>query len=49
MTLKAFKVPQQIPVLRFYQLWHERGHQSPEHRWFREMIATAAVDSGLRN
>jgi DNA-binding transcriptional LysR family regulator len=42
LPLKSFKVPIKFPPMRFYQLWHERVHQAPEHRWLREQVSTAA-------
>jgi len=42
LQLKTFSIPIKFPPLRFYQLWHERVHHSPEHRWLREQIAQAA-------
>ncbi|WP_151637131.1 LysR substrate-binding domain-containing protein [Noviherbaspirillum aerium] len=42
LPLKTFKVPIAFPAMRFYQLWHERVHQAPEHKWLRELISTTA-------
>ncbi|MYM39077.1 LysR substrate-binding domain-containing protein [Duganella qianjiadongensis] len=42
MPLKSFAVPVKFPAMRFYQLWHERVHQAPEHKWLREQVAAAA-------
>jgi DNA-binding transcriptional LysR family regulator len=42
MTLKKFTVPVKFPAMRFYQLWHERVHQAPEHKWLREQVSIAA-------
>ena len=42
LMLKTFKVPVKFPPMRFYQLWHERVHQAPEHKWLREQIVLAA-------
>ncbi|TFW00449.1 LysR family transcriptional regulator [Oxalobacteraceae bacterium OM1] len=42
LPLKIFKVPIPFPRMRFYQLWHERVHQAPEHKWLRDLIAGAA-------
>jgi DNA-binding transcriptional LysR family regulator len=25
--------------MRFYQLWHERNHQSSAHRWLRRLLS----------
>jgi DNA-binding transcriptional LysR family regulator len=32
--------PLAFPPLRFYQLWHERTHESNAARWFREQIGS---------
>jgi DNA-binding transcriptional LysR family regulator len=42
MPLKTFAVPIKFPPMRFYQLWHERVHQSPEHKWLRSQVGAAA-------
>ncbi|MFZ6749374.1 LysR family transcriptional regulator [Undibacterium sp. Ren11W] len=42
LQLKTFTVPIKFPPLRFYQLWHERVHHAPEHKWLREQIMAAA-------
>jgi DNA-binding transcriptional LysR family regulator len=42
MALKTYTVPVKFPAMRFYQLWHERVHQAPEHKWLREQVADAA-------
>lgn len=42
LPLKTFKVPIAFPSMRFYQLWHERVHHAPEHKWLRELISTTA-------
>jgi DNA-binding transcriptional LysR family regulator len=42
MALKKYSVPVKFPAMRFYQLWHERVHQAPEHKWLREQVAAAA-------
>jgi DNA-binding transcriptional LysR family regulator len=42
LPLKTFKVPISFPAMRFYQLWHERVHHAPEHKWLRELIAGTA-------
>jgi DNA-binding transcriptional LysR family regulator len=31
--------PPGFPTMRFYQLWHERAHHAPAHRWLRGLIA----------
>ena len=42
LPIKTFKVPIDFPPMRFYQLWHERVHHAPEHKWLREQITQAA-------
>lgn len=42
LPLKTFVVPIPFPPLRFYQLWHERVHQAPEHKWLRDQITATA-------
>jgi DNA-binding transcriptional LysR family regulator len=42
LPLKTFAVPIEFPPMRFYQLWHERVHQAPEHKWLRDQISAAA-------
>jgi DNA-binding transcriptional LysR family regulator len=42
MSLKRYAVPVKFPPMRFYQLWHERVHQAPEHKWLREQVSAAA-------
>ncbi len=42
LPLKVFTVPIRFPAMRFYQLWHERVHHAPEHKWLRELITSTA-------
>lgn len=42
LPLKSFTVPIKFPPMRFYQLWHERVHQAPEHKWLRDQVSAAA-------
>ncbi|WP_028100784.1 LysR substrate-binding domain-containing protein [Pseudoduganella violaceinigra] len=42
LPLKVFNVPVKYPPMRFYQLWHERVHQAPEHKWLRDQVTAAA-------
>jgi len=42
LPLKVFNVPVKFPPMRFYQLWHERVHQAPEHKWLRDQVSDAA-------
>ena len=42
LPLKSFTVPIKFPPMRFYQLWHQRVHQSLEHKWLRDQVSAAA-------
>lgn len=42
LPLKSFTVPIKFPPMRFYQLWHQRVHQSTEHKWLRDQVSIAA-------
>ena len=42
LPLKSFTVPLKFPPMRFYQLWHQRVHQSTEHKWLRDLVSGAA-------
>jgi DNA-binding transcriptional LysR family regulator len=42
LPLKVFTPPVKFPPMRFYQLWHERVHQAPEHKWLRDQVTAAA-------
>ncbi|MGZ3183150.1 MAG: LysR family transcriptional regulator [Telluria sp.] len=42
LPLKTFTVPVKFPPMRFYQLWHQRVHQAPEHKWLRDQVTAAA-------
>jgi DNA-binding transcriptional LysR family regulator len=42
LPLKRYNVPIKFPKMRFYQLWHDRVHQSSEHRWLRDLITATA-------
>jgi DNA-binding transcriptional LysR family regulator len=35
--------PIDFPHMRFYQLWHDRSHHSPAHRWLRARLTEAAT------
>ena len=38
LQLAIFVPPISFPSMRFYQLWHERNHLSPGHRWLRRLL-----------
>ena len=42
LPLKIFTVPLKFPPMRFYQLWHQRVHSAPEHKWLRDQVSAAA-------
>ncbi|CDG84997.1 LysR family transcriptional regulator [Janthinobacterium agaricidamnosum] len=42
LPLKSYAVPLKFPPMRFYQLWHQRVHQAPEHKWLRDQVSAAA-------
>lgn len=42
MPLAISTAPFDFPRMRFYQLWHERSHHAPAHRWFRNLLSEAA-------
>jgi DNA-binding transcriptional LysR family regulator len=43
LPLKTFSVPVKFPPMRFYQLWHERVHSAPEHKWLRDQVSATAA------
>jgi DNA-binding transcriptional LysR family regulator len=40
LPITILPAPLKFPPLRFYQLWHERTHESNAARWLREQIGT---------
>jgi len=42
LPIKSFTAPVRFPMMRFYQLWHERVHHAPEHKWLRDQVTQAA-------
>lgn len=38
LPLTIIDSPIAYPRIQFYQLWHERMHQSPMHRWLRQTV-----------
>lgn len=39
LPLAIIPSPIAFPPMRFYQLWHERNHNSPGHRWLRRLLS----------
>ena len=44
LPLAMVAAPAGFPAMRFYQLWHERAHQAPAHRWLRALIGAVAKE-----
>lgn len=42
LPLTVVEAPFDFPRMRFYQLWHERSHLTAPHRWFRNLVQSAA-------
>lgn len=42
LPLAIVEPPLKFPAMRFYQLWHQRHHQSPAHRWLRKVLSDSA-------
>lgn len=42
LPLAVSAAPFDFPRMRFYQLWHERSHESAAHRWLRGLLVDAA-------
>lgn len=42
--LKVFSPPLKVPPTTIVQVWHERNHQDPAHRWLRESVYEALSD-----
>jgi len=40
--------PIDFPRMRFYQLWHERTHQSEAHKWLRSLLTAAGRELSVR-
>lgn len=38
LPIRSFEVPFELPSITVVQVWHERQHRDPAHRWFRERI-----------
>lgn len=38
LPLAIVDCPIDYPLIRFYQLWHERAQHSPTHRWLRTLV-----------
>jgi len=36
--LRLFEPPMELPNIEVVQVWHERNHSDPAHKWFREKV-----------
>jgi DNA-binding transcriptional LysR family regulator len=43
MPVQILECPVRFPELVYYQLWHERTHQSAAGRWLRERVKGVAA------
>ncbi len=46
LPLAILPAPLPFPPMRFYQLWHERNHQSASHRWLRRLLGDCGRELG---
>lgn len=46
--IEILRIPFDCPKMRFYMLWHERCHSSPEIIWLRRLIGDVAQDINAR-
>ncbi len=46
LPLAIVEAPIKFPPMRFYQLWHERHHLSPAHRWLRRLLGDCGQQLG---
>ncbi|WP_417903598.1 LysR substrate-binding domain-containing protein [Caldimonas brevitalea] len=49
LPVKILRCPIAFPPMNYYQLWHDRTHTSPAHRWFRERVRDVARGLGGAN
>jgi DNA-binding transcriptional LysR family regulator len=45
LPLTIVESPIAYPQIQFYQLWHERAHHSPMHRWLRQTVGSMRAQS----
>lgn len=48
LPLTILPSPIDFPPMRFYQLWHDRNHHSPGHRWIRRLLSDCGRHIGAR-
>lgn len=49
LQLVILPAPINFPPMRFYQLWHERNHKSPAHRWIRRILSNCSQKTNMQN
>jgi DNA-binding transcriptional LysR family regulator len=42
LPLRIVRCPVAFPPMSYYQLWHDRTHAAPAHRWLREQVRDVA-------
>ena len=46
LPLQLLKLPLDVPSIQVVQVWHERTHAAPLHRWFRRQLQQTLRDGG---
>jgi DNA-binding transcriptional LysR family regulator len=44
LPLAVVRSPIEFPKMKFYQLWHDRSHHSPAHKWLRSLTGAASAE-----
>ncbi len=42
LPVEIVEAPVKLPSYEFRMYWHERNHQDPAHRWFRDVVRAVA-------
>ncbi|MEK8047619.1 LysR family transcriptional regulator [Ideonella margarita] len=42
LPVRIVRCPVSFPAMAYYQLWHDRAHDSPAQRWLREQVRSTA-------
>jgi DNA-binding transcriptional LysR family regulator len=45
LPLRLVAPPLELPRATYWQLWHQRTHQDPAHKWLRTVVAEAVAAS----
>ncbi len=46
LPLQLLELPLDVPSIQVVQVWHERTHAAPLHRWFRRQLQQTVRDGG---